>query len=320
MITIEGLHNFKSTILGQFILYNTCQITNKGGIYLINNYGWEQLKDGYFKFNVLDENYSNSFSILKTVILENFLKVDYIIIKLENSGSSVYFTINRQPSIVDDENGVISFYITKNDFIKSDGEPNFNEEYTMSYILNDASKELLPITDDGISSNIKKPSDQTKIGASFSLDTLPKINKKIFLKDDVKQIKSEGGEYEIYPKINDQKSNIIEINNSKIALPLSENSYIIKSLNKPAIRNNLMITIDDHSGENIHINSLPSGVSHFKRTIKLKETTNYPARNYYKRVDNNFDLKKCQNNYNTNIVLVSAITLVSMIIYFYKKT
>jgi len=357
MITIKELHNFKSTVLGRFTLYDTCNKNNKGGIYLVDNNGWGELKNGYFEFNVLDENYLNSFSILKNILVENFLKTNYIIIKLANSSSSVYFTINRQPSIVDDKNGIVSFYITKDDIIKSEGVPVFNDKYTMSYILNDSSKE------ETLNKFWKHSSDQTKIGAQFSLDTKPSVTKRILLKENEIPQKNASYKNNLVLSVNEKESvsyknnlvlsenkkesvsyknnlvlseneiyqervsypnnlvlseNIIEINNKKIASPLSENNEVVKLINSQNKNDNLKIITDDETGESIHINSIPAGMSVFKRTIKLNKNTNYPEKNYYEK-DDTFNLGKCQNNYNTQVITFSTIALIGMVIYFYNR-
>jgi len=311
MITIKELHNFKSTVLGRFTLYDTYNKNNRGGIYLVDNNGWDELKNGYFEFNVLDENYLNSFSILKNILVENFLKTNYIIIKLANSSSSVYFTINRQPSIVDDKNGIVSFYITKDDIIKSEGVPIFNDKYTMSYILNDSSKE------ETLNKFWKDSIDQTKIGAQFSLDTKPSVTKRILLKENESKPRNElRNESVLYNLV--LSENVIEINNKKIAVPLSENNEVIKLINSQNKNDNLKIITDDETGESVHINSIPAGMSVFKRTIKLNKNTNYPEKNYYKK-NNTFNLGKCQNNYNTQVITFSTIALIGMVIYFYNK-
>jgi hypothetical protein len=47
MITIEELHKFKSTMLGRFTLYNKCNKINRGGIYLVDNNGWNDARSRY---------------------------------------------------------------------------------------------------------------------------------------------------------------------------------------------------------------------------------------------------------------------------------
>ena len=164
----EKLDSFKSVFLGNYLLK---LINNKnpfGSIYLDNINDWNDLKNKNIYLNFLDENFFNSLEKLKEVIIENFLKKNFIIMRLESNNSSVSFYINNLPHIINKEYSIVKILINNIDFIDSTGVPEYNEKYKLSYILNDSSKET-NIT------NTSTTNIPSKISNIFSLETSVKI-------------------------------------------------------------------------------------------------------------------------------------------------
>jgi len=141
---IQDLKNFDSKKIGKYKLsQNNLKKYPKGYIYINPDQDWEQLLEGNFMLNIFDDGGDNIFKLLKELIVLNLTKTNFIIIKLENSSKKnyVYFYLNSTPEIVDQQYGIIQFKITKSDFVGSEGVPNLNDTYSISYMLKDPANE-----------------------------------------------------------------------------------------------------------------------------------------------------------------------------------
>jgi len=166
----ERLNSFKTIVLGEYILKQLKDKEENGSMYLQDITNWESIKNKNIYFNISDKNQRNPFTILRQLIVENFLKKNFIIIRLEAPNSSLSFYCNNLPNVFDQEFFIIKLLINPFDFISSEGSPIYNETYTLSYILNDPSKEF---------DIVKTPTTTIPSSTShiFSLDTpmtLPK--------------------------------------------------------------------------------------------------------------------------------------------------
>ena len=142
--TIQDLKNFDSKNIGKYKLsQNNLEKYPKGYIYINAEQNWEQLSESNFMFNIFDDTGDNIFKLLKEQIVLNLSKINFIIIKLESSSKKnyVYFYLNSTPEILDQRNGIVQFKITKSDFIGSDGIPDLNDTYSISYMLKDPANE-----------------------------------------------------------------------------------------------------------------------------------------------------------------------------------
>ena len=71
--SIDDLKNIESVLIGKFGLLqnNIKKLKNKGYIYVDTNYKWNQLKQGYIYFNIIDKNGNNIINIINNLIAEN---------------------------------------------------------------------------------------------------------------------------------------------------------------------------------------------------------------------------------------------------------
>ena len=149
--SIEDLKNFNSKNIGKFKLQNNLEKNTKGNIYIDTSKDWSQFSEGYLRLNILDLFDNNVLNIIKEQMIASLTKINYIIIKLEDSidHNGVYFYLNKLPVVIDDDNRIIEFLITKTDYIGSIGIPNINNIYDISFILKDPSNEknisILPL-------------------------------------------------------------------------------------------------------------------------------------------------------------------------------
>lgn len=137
----ERLNSFKKTVIGKYFLKQLIHKEKNGCMYLDNISKWNNVKGQNIYFNLLDVNGTNPFKKFIKVIIENFLKKNFLIIRLESQKSSLSFYCNNLPSINSDTK-LIEIQIDPFDFIASEDSPTYNDIYTISYILNDPSKEL----------------------------------------------------------------------------------------------------------------------------------------------------------------------------------
>lgn len=164
----EKLDTFKSVFLGNYILKSYNKKNPFGSFYLDNINNWNDLKNKNIYLNILDENFETPLQKLKQVLIENFLKKNFIILRFESDTSSVAFYINNLPNMVDNEFSIAQILINDTDFIDSKGLPDFNKSYNLVYILNDPSKEVNIVK----TPTTKLPSSTSNV---FSLDTKVKI-------------------------------------------------------------------------------------------------------------------------------------------------
>ena len=160
----EKLNTFQKVKIGEYILDSIDNKNPFGSIYLDNINSWNDLKNKNIYLNILDQNFENSLQKIKSVLIENFLKKNYIILRIESQNSSVAFYVNNLPNIVYDEYSIAQILVNNIDFIDSTGAPEFNAKYNLTYFLNDPSKEK-NITNTPIT-NVSSNSYNT-----FSLDT-----------------------------------------------------------------------------------------------------------------------------------------------------
>ena len=168
----ERLNSFKKIILGQYVLKQLDNKERSGNFYIQDLSKWEDIKNKNIYFNIKDKNKGNPFKQLKEVIVENFLKTNFIIIRLEAPNSSLSFYCNNLPNVFDSKFSMIKLLVNPFDFIDCQGEPIYNETYTLSYILNDPNKEFNVVKTN--TTNVPSSTSHT-----FSLDTpmtLPKGN------------------------------------------------------------------------------------------------------------------------------------------------
>jgi hypothetical protein len=168
----ERLNSFKKIILGQYVLKQFENKERTGNFYIENLSKWKDIKNKNIYFNIKDKNNGNPFKQLREVIVENFLKTNFIIIRLESPSSSLSFYCNNLPNTFDLQFSMIKLLVNPFDFIDSEGEPIYNETYTLSYILNDPNKEINIVKTQ--TTNVPSSTSHT-----FSLDTpmtLPKGN------------------------------------------------------------------------------------------------------------------------------------------------
>jgi hypothetical protein len=168
----ERLKTFKKVVLGQYMLKQFENKKNKGCLYLKDISKWEDIKNKNIYFNIFDQNNGNPFKKLREIIVENFLKTNFIIIRLEAPNSSLSFYCNNLPNILDPKFLIIKLLVNPYDFIDCEGEPIYNETYTLSYILNDPNKEFDVVKTN--TTNVPSPTSHI-----FSLNTpmtLPKGN------------------------------------------------------------------------------------------------------------------------------------------------
>lgn len=168
----ERLNSFKKTILGQYVLKQFKNKERSGNFYIEDLSKWKDIKNKNIYFNINDKNNGNPFKKLREVIVENFLKKNFIIIRLESPNSSLSFYCNNLPNAFASEFSMIKLLVNPFDFIDSKGEPIYNETYTLSYILNDPNKEFNVVKTN--TTNLPSCTSHT-----FSLDTpmtLPKGN------------------------------------------------------------------------------------------------------------------------------------------------
>ena len=164
----EKLDTFKTVFLGNYILKSFNKKNPFGSFYLDNLNNWNDLKNKNIYLNTLDENFETPLQKLKEVLIENFLKKNFIILRFESDTSSIAFYINNLPNMIDSEFSIAQILINNTDFIDSKGIPEYNKSYNLVYILNDPSKEV----------NITKtpttriPSNTSNV---FSLETKVKI-------------------------------------------------------------------------------------------------------------------------------------------------
>ena len=168
--SMEDLKQFYSKKIGEYkLLQNNLEKYPKGYIYINSEEDWNQLSEGNFTFNIFDNTGYNIYKLLKEQIVLYLSKTHFIIIKLESSSKKnyVYFYLNSNPEIIDEQNGIIQFKIVKSDFIGSQGSPNLNDIYNLSYMLKDPSNEKsiveLPLL---VTSKLSIP----KNGAQFITD------------------------------------------------------------------------------------------------------------------------------------------------------
>jgi len=167
---IEKLDSFKGVFLGNYILKSFDKKNPFGSFYLDNLNNWNDLKDKNIYLNTLDEHFETPLQKIKEVLIENFLKKNFIILKFESDTSSVAFYINNLPNMINDEFSIAQILINSTDFIDSKGIPEYNKSYNLIYILNDPSKEI-NIT------NTPKSNTQSNTYKNFSLDTKVIIEK-----------------------------------------------------------------------------------------------------------------------------------------------
>lgn len=160
----ERLNSFKKIILGQYVLKQLDNKERSGNFYIQDLSKWEDIKNKNIYFNIKDKNNGNPFKKLKEVIVENFLKTNFIIIRLEAPNSSLSFYCNNLPNVFDQEFSLIKLLVNPFDFIDCQGEPIYNETYTLSYILNDPNKEFNIVKTN--TTNVPSSTSHT-----FSLDT-----------------------------------------------------------------------------------------------------------------------------------------------------
>ena len=160
----ERLNSFKKIILGQYVLKQLENKEKSGNFYIQDLSKWEDIKNKNIYFNIKDKNNGNPFKKLKEVIVENFLKTNFIIIRLESPNSSLSFYCNNLPNLFDFEFSMIKLLVNPFDFIDCQGEPIYNETYTLSYILNDPNKEFNVVKTN--TTNVPSSTSHT-----FSLDT-----------------------------------------------------------------------------------------------------------------------------------------------------
>lgn len=168
----ERLNSFKKVVLGTYVLKELKNKKKNGCMYVNSISNWEAIKDKNIYFNIFDKNNDNPFKNLREVIIENFLKTNYIIIRLESNSSSLSFYCNNLPNVYDPNFSIIKLLVNPYDYISSEGDPTYNESYTLSYILNDPSKEYDIVN----TSTTNNPSNSSHI---FSLETpitLPESN------------------------------------------------------------------------------------------------------------------------------------------------
>ena len=168
----ERLNSFKKIILGQYILKQFENKEKEACFYIQDLSKWEDIKNKNIYFNIKDKNNGNPFKQLKEVIVENFLKTNFIIIRLESPKSSLSFYCNNLPNVFNSEVALIKLLVNPFDFIDCEGQPIYNETYTLSYILNDPNKEFNVVKTQ--TTNVPSCTSHT-----FSLDTpmtLPKGN------------------------------------------------------------------------------------------------------------------------------------------------
>ena len=91
----EKLDTFKSVFLGNYILKSIDKRNPFGSFYLDNLNNWNDLKNKNIYLNTLDENFETPLQKLKEVLIENFLKKNFIILKFESENSSIAFYINN---------------------------------------------------------------------------------------------------------------------------------------------------------------------------------------------------------------------------------
>ena len=138
----EKLDTFKKISLGNYVLKSIDQKNPFGSFYLDNLNNWNNIKGKHIYLNLLDENFENSLQKLKTVLIENFLKKNFIIMRFESNNSSIAFYLNNLPNIINDELSIAEILINNTDFIDSIGIPEYNKMYNLVYYLNDPSKEI----------------------------------------------------------------------------------------------------------------------------------------------------------------------------------
>lgn len=139
---MEQILDFKSETLGNFKLSDYNQRNKSGSVYVNFDYDWTQIVDGYFRFNRLDTKNTDVLKPIIEIFSQNLYKTDYLILVLNNNkGSSISFFVNRNTVIFDEENDIYKLLVTKPDFIGSKGMPLRQSEYSLSYIINDPSKE-----------------------------------------------------------------------------------------------------------------------------------------------------------------------------------
>jgi len=160
----ERLNSFKKIILGQYVLKQFENKERTGNFYIQNLSKWKDIKNKNIYFNIKDKNNGNPFKQLREVIVENFLKTNFIIIRLEAPNSSLSFYCNNLPNVFDPEFSIIKLLVNPFDFIDSEGEPIYNETYTLSYISNDPNKEFNVVKTN--TTNVPSSTSHT-----FSLDT-----------------------------------------------------------------------------------------------------------------------------------------------------
>lgn len=169
---MEQILDFKSEALGNFTLSDFNNIKKSGSVYINFDRDWAQINEGYFRFNRYDTKNNDVVKPITQILSQNLIKSNYLILKLsDNKGSMVSFFVNRNTVVLDEDNEIYYILITKPDFIGYNGMPVPNSQYTLSYVLNDPSKEK------NVTKTVttKKPMVDT---ANFSQDikpTLPKV-------------------------------------------------------------------------------------------------------------------------------------------------
>jgi hypothetical protein len=144
--TVQDLKNFDSKNIGKYkLLQNNLEKYPKGYVYINSEKDWTQLSEGNLTFNIFDNTGYNIFKLLKEQLVLNLTKTNFIIIKLENNSKRnyAYFYLNNAPNVIDEKNGIVQFKITKTDFIGSEGSPDLNDTYSLSYMLKDPSNEKI---------------------------------------------------------------------------------------------------------------------------------------------------------------------------------
>lgn len=137
----ERLNSFKKTVIGKYVLKQLINKEEKECMYLDNIGKWEYIKENKIYFNLLDLNGANPFKKFIKVVIENFLKKNFLIIRIESETSSLSFYCNNLPNM-NLESGLVEIQVDPFDFIASKDSPTYNDTYTVSYILNDPSKEF----------------------------------------------------------------------------------------------------------------------------------------------------------------------------------
>jgi hypothetical protein len=172
---IEKLKAFKINVIGNYKLNKLNEINPFGSIYLDNYKDWNEIKGNKIFFNRHDNNFKIPFAKIKEVMIESINKSNYIILKLDSDSSSVSFYLNSLPILASDD--LIELTINKTDFIGSTGSLEYDDNFILSLIINDPSKEL-----DVVKTNTtNNPSSITNV---FNLKTKAVIPVGIPLKKD----------------------------------------------------------------------------------------------------------------------------------------